>query len=182
MRTVSLAVSIRSWPKANCTLCACVFCSDAMPRRVKEVNASDERGIAVVRTTIKDFAQQLVSKAPRSVCLLRAGQRRTPNTERPTLNAERHMVTAPLLTAHHMVALGPVVPLLPLLPGVVGRSGGAPAFKIIVLDEADHLTSAAQSALRRTMEVHAPNTRFCLICNFVSKCVTRRTSRALQLY
>lgn len=80
-----------------------------------ELNASDERGIDVVRGHIKEFAR-MVSMA------------------------------------------------------------GHP-FKIIFLDEADSLTTDAQHALRRTMEVYSGITRFVLSCNYSSKIIEPIQSR-----
>lgn len=74
---------------------------------VLELNASDDRGIDVVRNQIKEFAStmQIFSKG----------------------------------------------------------------FKLIILDEADAMTSAAQNSLRRIIEKYTKNTRFCILANYAHK-------------
>ena len=88
---------------------------DSFERNFMELNASDERGIDVVRNQIKTFARAL-------------------------------------------------------------PAGDAP-FKILVLDEADHLTNDAQHALRRTMEAYASSCRMILICNYSSRIIPPIQSR-----
>ena len=88
---------------------------ESFERNFMELNASDERGIDVVRNQIKNFARTL------------------PSSDAP--------------------------------------------FKILVLDEADHLTADAQHALRRTMESYASSCRMVLICNYSSRIIPPIQSR-----
>ena len=84
-----------------------------------ELNASNERGIDVIRENVKDFAR--------------------------------------------------IMPSNPL------------GFKIIFLDEADQLTSEAQAALRRTMEMYSSASRFIFSCNYSSQIIPPIQSRTVVM-
>ena len=85
---------------------------------VLELNASDDRGIDVVRNQIKDFAST--------------------------------------------------------------RQIFSSGFKLIILDEADAMTNAAQNALRRIIEKYTKNTRFCILANYAHKLTPALLSRCTR--
>ena len=116
---------------------------DLIKSRVLELNASDERGISIVRAKVKDFARQQLSTAPTYNVM-------TDNKDGADGEAK-------------MVRYRDKYP--------------CPPFKIIVLDEADSMTQDAQSALRRTMETYSKMTRFCLVCNYVTRIIDPLASR-----
>ncbi|BGP22077.1 Subunit of heteropentameric Replication factor C (RF-C) [Rhodotorula toruloides] len=60
------------------------------------------------------------------------------------------------------------------------QGGGSAGFKLIILDEADMMTSQAQSALRRVIEQYTKNVRFCIICNYVNKIIPAIQSRCTR--
>jgi len=91
-------------------------------QRVKEMNASDERGIQSVRDNVKTFAKLSVSSE--GSCL-----------------------------------------------------GSSTQYRVVILDEADSMTHDAQACLRRIMEEFVDNTRFIVICNYVSKIIEPLHSR-----
>ena len=49
--------------------------------------------------------------------------------------------------------------------------------KLVILDEVDAMTYDAQFALRRVIELYTSSTRFCLICNYLTKIIPAIQSR-----
>ncbi|KAK5463019.1 Subunit of heteropentameric Replication factor C (RF-C) [Exophiala xenobiotica] len=109
-----------------------IYGTKNMRQMVLELNASDDRGIDVVREQIKTFA----------------------STKQIFSSSTQQSSTA--------------------------AKFGLGAFKLIILDEADAMTSAAQMALRRIMEKYTANTRFCIIANYTHKLSPALLSRCTR--
>jgi replication factor C small subunit len=108
--------------KTTTALCiAMELLGEEWRKNTLELNASDERGIKMVRERVKEFAASIKL----------AGD----------------------------------------------REFGKP--KIIILDEADEMTSEAQTALRRIIEDSARTTRFVIICNYLSQIIEPIQSRCV---
>ena len=67
-----------------------------------------------------------------------------------------------------------------MAPTSSGSGSSLAQFKLIILDEADAMTSAAQMALRRIMERYTANTRFCIIANYTHKLTPALLSRCTR--
>lgn len=52
--------------------------------------------------------------------------------------------------------------------------------KLIILDECDNMSKEAQFALRRVIEKYTSSTRFCIICNYISKIIPALQSRCMR--
>ncbi len=108
--------------KTTTALCiATELLGEEWRKNTLELNASDERGIKMVRERVKEFAASIKL----------AGD----------------------------------------------KEFGKP--KIIILDEADEMTSEAQTALRRIIEDSARTTRFVIICNYLSQIIEPIQSRCV---
>ena len=130
IRTISLLIESENFPhflfygqagtgKTSLILtCAKKLYGEAFSSMVLEMNASDNRGIEVVRNQIKSFAST------------------------KTLFNNR--------------------------------------VKLIILDEADQMTSTAQYALRKMIEKYTSNVRFCLICNTITNIIPALQSRCTK--
>ena len=125
-------------------LCRTLYSPELIGNRVLELNASDERGISVVREKIKQFASLAVGE----------------NSTMGYFAKERALNSRSSSSKK--------------------SSFPNPPYKIVILDEADTVTTDAQSALRRIIEATSRVTRFILICNYVTRIIEPLASRCAK--
>ncbi|CBH14672.1 replication factor C, subunit 3, putative [Trypanosoma equiperdum] len=112
------------------TIKACahhLFGKERLRANVLEMNASDDRGIDVVRQQVREFAS-----------------------------------TSSIFFQNN--------------PG----NQTVTNFKLVILDEADQMSSDAQAALRRIIEKFTKNVRFCILCNHINKIIPALQSRCTR--
>lgn len=125
----------------------CIY-KDRKYQMVLELNASDDRGINVVRDAIKSFSESA------STTLNHVSE-----TNSNSLDVEMSDSSNTNLNCNKNLCEN---------------------IKLIILDEADMMTSAAQMALRRIMERYSEHVRFCIICNYVNKITPALQSRCTR--
>jgi len=138
-------------------------------RRVLELNASDERGIKVVREKIKQFASLSVGTGGS-------------HTGGPVSASKKNFFGASSSNNNKNKS----DTAMDLTPDDCNKENEGekkypnPPFKVIILDEADTVTKDAQAALRRIIEAHSRITRFILICNYVTRIIEPLASRCAK--
>lgn len=121
---------------------------DRKYQMVLELNASDDRGINVVRDAIKSFSESA------STTLNHVSGASSSNSDIEMIDSNAGTFNCNKNLCENI--------------------------KLIILDEADMMTSTAQMALRRIMERYSEHVRFCIICNYVNKITPALQSRCTR--
>ena len=150
-------------------LCRELFDPTQIKRRVLELNASDERGISVVRDKIKHFASLAIGTSGSSA----AGK----TDKSKSFFTTKKSSTAAAAAEHNENNDNDKMDIDDEKPT---KKYPNPPFKIIILDEADTVTRDAQAALRRVIEAYSKVTRFILICNYVTRIIEPLASRCAK--
>lgn len=155
-------------------LCRELFDPSQLKRRVLELNASDERGISVVRDKIKHFASLAIGTSSSS------GSAKSASAKNKVFFTKKAKTSADENNDNDKMDVD-----TDDNNAVATTDGGTkkypnPPFKIIILDEADTVTRDAQAALRRVIEAYSKVTRFILICNYVTRIIEPLASRCAK--
>lgn len=132
---------------------------------VMEINGSDERGIGVVRDRIASFISSGGSLMRSMGLTVKSGSEEAP----PSGEQEKSPLHKEESEARQRQAATERKRQNRFLP------------KLIIIDEADHLTSEAQNALRSDMEKHMDTARFVFIVNYEHMVHKAVRSRCLRL-